>query len=210
MAATGKVLDARPIKQRNSVISRRSVVFMSLIAVSVLIAIAIVYWLRGSQVERGTSALIEAFSKRRLIEPRLSGGFKCGQFNPASDDHSGVETHELDKAKDLITEAAGRGEPGGQLAYARFLLSGNDRLPEAAKYLRRVLTSTPDSPEEHNDLGVCLILQGKLEDALDQFESALEREADMPEALFNRGLCYERLLLRDAAGGDYSRLLEVE
>src|SRR4030095_2129631 len=92
-----------------------------------------------------------------------------------------------------------RDESSARVPYARLLISKSEKLPEAQKYLRRALASAPENPEAHNDLGVCLIEQGKLEDAIAAFDSSLQLKPDMPEALFNRALCYQRLLLKDPA-----------
>lgn len=107
-------------------------------------------------------------------------------------------------------DGVAKGESRAELAYARLLLSGGEKLPEALKYLRRDLASAPESAPVHNDMGVCLFLQGKLENAIDEFEAALKQKPDMSEALFNRALCYEQLLLRDAASTEYSRVLTIE
>lgn len=162
-----------------------------------------------SDTERGMHALRNAFAKRRLIEPRLSGGFECGAYDP-SDNTAGIDNKELNEAERLITDVAGRGVPSGDLAYGRFLLSRNEKLSEASKYLRRTLAAEPENAEAHNDLGVCLFQQQKLEEALGKFKAALEHEPDMPEALFNHALCYQRLLLRNAAREEFSRLVKIE
>ncbi|MFY9607813.1 MAG: CHAT domain-containing protein [Blastocatellia bacterium] len=164
---------------------------------------------RGSDVERGTRALVEAFSKRRLIEPRLSGGFKAGRFNPDTSDASGINGGELQNARDLLTDAAVRGDAPSQLAYGRLLLL-DGKSAVALKRIRAAVKALPESAEAHNDLGVCLIQAGKIEEAIDEFEAALKQKTDMPEALFNRALCYRRLLLSQPAGADLKRLAETE
>ncbi len=210
MAANGKTLENDPLNRRGAFISWRWLAIAAFLIIALTAGILIAKKLRGSDVDRGTRALIEAFSKQRLIEPRLSGGFKGGEFRPSRDGAPDVKTRELERARGLIMDAVAKGEPGAELAYARLLLSEGEKLPLALKHLRRELVSSPDSAEPHNDLGVCLSLQGKLEDAIDEFDAALKQKADMPEALFNRALCYERLLLRDAASTEYSRLLTIE
>ncbi len=210
MAAMGKTFEKEEPNRRGAFISLRWLAIASFLIIALPVGILIANKLRGSDVDRGTRALIKAFSKQRLIEPRLSGGFKGGEFRPSRDGASEIETGELERARGLIMDAVAKGESGAELAYARLLLSEGEKLPEALRYLRREMASSPETAEPHNDLGVCLSLQGKLEDAIDEFEAALKRKADMPEALFNRALCYERLLLRDAAGTEYSRLLTIE
>jgi len=152
-----------------------------------------------NQAEAGRDSLIEAFKTRRLIEPRLSGGFRPGKFVRDATDRSGIDEDQRDRAAGLIRDSAARGELRGELNYARLLLSENQKLTEADKYLRRVLKAEPENPNARNDLGVCLMLGGRIEDAIDQFDGLLEATPDLPEALFNRGLCYERLGLKRAA-----------
>jgi len=206
----GEDFEQEQPKRRAAFISWRWLAIASFLIVALTVGILIANKAGGSDVDGGTQALIEAFSKRRLIEPRLSGGFKAGVFNPSPDDTSGIDATHLDRARDRIQDAAAKEEPNSQLAYARLLLSKGDNPRGAVKHLRLALASTPESAEAHNDLGVCLLQQDKLEDAIDEFEAALKQKADMPEALFNRGLGYERLLLRDAAAAEYNRLLTLE
>ena len=191
-------------------ISWRGTAIASVLIVSLVAGVLIAINAGGSDVERGMRALTDAFSNRRMIEPRLSGGFKGAEFKPTPEDISGVKTQALERARELITDAAARGDSSADLAYARLLLSKSEKLPEALKYLRSAVARAPESAEAHNDLGVCFIQQGKLEDAIDEFEVALKHHPEMPEALFNRALGYQRLLLTDAARSYFNRAAEVE
>ena len=210
MAAMGKTLENDQPTHRGAFISWRWLAIAAFLIIAVPIGMLIAKKLRGSDVDRGTEALIDAFSKQRLIEPRLSGGFKGGEFRPSRDGTSDIKTGELERARGLIIDAVAKGDPRADHTYARLLLSQGEKLREALKYLRRAVASVPESAEAHNDLGVCLILQGKLEDAIGEFDVALGHKADMPEALLNRANCYQRLLLRDAAHADLGRVSEIE
>ncbi|HKS41673.1 MAG TPA: CHAT domain-containing protein [Blastocatellia bacterium] len=170
----------------------------------------LVHWGRGPASERGPRLLIKAFSKQRMIEPRLSGGFKGGAFNAAQNDAPAFNTAEVNEATELIENAFDDSNPYSRLAYGRMLVSKGGKGADALKHLRRAVAELPGKAEPHNDLGVCFMQQGNLEGALDEFNLALESNANMAEALFNRGLCYERLFLRDAASADYSQLLSIE
>jgi CHAT domain-containing protein len=200
----------KPHIRHTAFISWRWLGFGSLVLMTLTGGILIANHLRGSKIDRGMDALTDAFSRRRMIEPRLSGGFKGGEFKASTEDMSGVKTDQLEKAQDLIADVAAERDPDADLPYARLLLSKNDKLPEAQRYLRRVVARTPESAEGHNDLGVCLIQQEKIEDAIDEFELALKHRFDMPEALFNRALSYQRLLLKDAARSEFHRASEVD
>ena len=197
-------------RRRGAFISLRRLAILSVMVIVVLAGILIANRLRGSHAERGTRALIEAFSKQRLIEPRLSGGLKCGRFNAASDGSPDVYAGKFERAQELISDAVAENEPGAELAYGRLLVSKGEKLAEGEKYLHRAVEISPGSSEAHNDLGVCLFQTGKIEDAVVEFEAALENRTEMPEALFNRALCYQRLLLKDAARADLTRLSSVE
>lgn len=210
MAGIGDTLEEEQAKRRTAFIPWRWLAIASFLIIAIPVGILIANRLRGSPTERGTRALVEAFRKQRLIEPRLSGGFPCGEFKPSPGDRSHVDTQELDRASELIMDALAKGDSSAQLPYARLLLSKDEKLPEALQYLRRAVAGAPERAEAHNDLGVCFIQQGKLEDAIDEFEVALKHKTDMPEALFNRALCYGRLLLRDAADADLARLVDIE
>jgi CHAT domain-containing protein/tetratricopeptide (TPR) repeat protein len=206
MAAMGEAFENEEPTRRGAFISWRWLAIASFLIIALPVGILIANKLRGSDVDRGTRALIGAFSKQRLIEPRLSGGFKGGEFRSSTEVPSEIDVRQFERARELITDSVAKDEASARLAYARLLLSRGEKLPEALKLLRRA----PESAEAHNDLGVCLIQQDKLEDAIEEFEKSLKQQADMPEALFNRALCYQRLLLRDAASTDLSRLLEIE
>jgi CHAT domain-containing protein/Flp pilus assembly protein TadD len=208
MAAMKKAFEAR----ENSRPKPR--VWLLIVIISLAVAALTVAWLlitrpRGSRVERGTNGLIEAFSKRRLIEPRLSGGFKCGEYKPGDQEPLASDSG-LDQPKDLILDAVANGEPGANLAYARLLLSEGKKESDPAYYLRLALGGEPENAEAHNDLGVCLIQQAKLEDAIDEFEVAMKNKPDMPEALFNRAFCYKQLMLSAPARDDLNHAAQSE
>ena len=192
-------------------ISRRRVAIASLMIIALTVVIETSCGgLGDTDVDRGQRALVDAFSTRRLIEARLSGGFKAGEFRPSPEDTPGIRTDAFEKASALIMDSLAKGDLSAQLPYARLLLSRNEKLPEALKYLRLVLARAPESAEAHNDLGVCFVQQGKLEDAISEFDIALKQRNDMPEALFNRALSYQLLLLEEPARKDFTRGAEVE
>jgi len=110
MSATEKMLGSQSIDRRAAFISWRRLAVGALIVVMLIAGGLVALRLRGSDAERGTNALIDAFSKRRLIEPRLSGGFKSGEFNPSHDDTAGINISELEKARTLIRDAVASGD----------------------------------------------------------------------------------------------------
>lgn len=163
----------------------------------------------------GTRHLARAFAKRRLIEPRLSGGFQPARYQaPATPDDrlETIDEDQLSKANKEILDSL-RQEPGweSELAWARFRLAkGDGGDGENTELLRRLVKDKPEKPSAHNDLGVCLFVQGRVEDAMKEFSEAVERQPDMPEALFNQALCYEWLQLPKEVCRSVAQLLAVE
>ena len=153
----------------------------------------------GRGIQQAKDDRAEAFGRiqRRRIQSRREG---------AAD----ISTVKVAQATELIENAFDDSDPYSHLAYGRLLLSKGSKGADALKYLRLAVAELPGKAEPNNDLGVCFMQQGDLEGALDQFNLALKSKANMTEALFNRGLCYERLFLRDAASDDYRQLLAIE
>lgn len=156
-------------------------------------------------------ALIKAFSQRRMIEPRLSGGFRAGRYDPERT-ASAEETEKLRLAREMLLRGMEREHPPElDHAFARFQLStGKGEDGETVAALRRALEQRPESSAAHNDMGVWQMEMGRPDDALDYFAEALELEPSMPEALFNRGLCFGQVLLPDKSRNDFERLLDIE
>src|SRR5262249_22342257 len=66
---------------------------------------------RKPAIERGMEALVKAYSKTRLIEPRICGGFHAGKYVP---DSAGavIDRANLETAQDLILRDVGnRNDP---------------------------------------------------------------------------------------------------
>jgi tetratricopeptide (TPR) repeat protein len=170
---------------------------------------ALAYALWGSKTERGTRDLVEAFSRRRPIEGRLSGGFKAAIFNPSRDDTTDINAPSLDKARELLGDAAASGKPDGRLAYAKLLLL-DGKTDDSYRQFVELARTEASGAQAHNDLGVCLMQRGQLEDALDEFNSALTYDSRMNEALYNRALCYEKLQLIDTAIAAFDESATIE
>lgn len=190
-------------------LSRRAIIILSVIAL-ILMALAAWWLLRAPRSKRGMDALLSAFSSRRIIESRLAGGFAAAKFDPSRDTTEGIKGEALDRARRLIEDSAVYEDSFDAALIQSRLLIIDGYFPDAERLLRKTLPKNEQSPALHNDLGVCLMEAGKIEDALEEFERALQSDSQMSEALFNHALCYERLELRDAAREEYSRIAEAE
>src|SRR5437867_1370184 len=131
----------RPADATRTVIGRlvfpvwRGALIILLIAV-VPVSIVLVRRARRTDVEKGMTALLDTFESRRLIEPRLSGGFAGGKFDPSASSSAGVRQASISEANDLITDALLNQEAGSRLAYAKLLLSQGIKTADAVKQLR--------------------------------------------------------------------------
>ncbi|HEX8087468.1 MAG TPA: CHAT domain-containing protein [Blastocatellia bacterium] len=211
MAATKKSYPLPYHKPGKVFISFQGLKLAFLAVVLLSLACLTVCIIRGTPLERGNAALVEAFSERRLIEPRLSGAFKAAPYtSDDDDDETAIGKNSLYVANDLIQDAVTNDDPYAHLAYGRLLLCKGNKGSDPLKHLRLAVRDLAGKAEPHNDLGVCLIQRGKLVDAVEEFDLALKINPAMPEALFNRALCYERLQLTVAARSDLSRLSVVE
>ncbi|HEX5731239.1 MAG TPA: CHAT domain-containing protein [Blastocatellia bacterium] len=189
-------------------IRRKNFLYFIAILIITAAALGFWYWQRKPTAELVTEAVVEAFSKTRLIEPRLSGGFLAGVYEPGPDKEANIDTTKLEKAeKYLLSEKSYDAET--RHAHARMLLARRD-VAEAIDVLRPLAADQGASAEVHNDWGACLFEQGRMEDALDEFNRALEMNPTMPEALFNRAISYQKLQLRDVARDELQPLVKAE
>src|SRR5215216_2876605 len=157
MAAIKKSYPLNSPKQKGIFVSYRRLKFGLLEVILLILAVFVISIIRGTPIERGNAALIKAYTNRRMIEPRLAGGFKAANVNPSKDDETGINKAYLDEATGLIQDAVGAGDPKANLAYGRLLLSKGISGSEALKHLRLAVEKLPGSAEPYNDLGVCLM-----------------------------------------------------
>src|SRR5262245_26599918 len=121
MAAVGKTFE--PATGRSAFVSRWWIATLLILLLCSLVLITVLIITAGSGVERGTRALVKAFSKRRMIEPWLSGGFKAGTFKPSAEGDSEIFVREYERGRELITDAMAKDESSARMSYARLLLS---------------------------------------------------------------------------------------
>ena len=67
----------------------------------------------------------------------------------------------------------------------------------------------PDLAQAHNDLGIALCRQGRLEEGIRQFEQALTWRPDLPEAHSNLGVALARQGRRDEAVRQLTEALKL-
>jgi tetratricopeptide (TPR) repeat protein len=213
MTATTKQALKRSDDARRSAFTRRRALSVFAVLAFLLLATAAtaaVIWWRQTDRTRAMSLLTHVFRQRRPVEGRLAGGFKGAPFTPPVEGDTLLQSQEVIEASRLASHALSSNEPGARLVYARLLLLTGDSGTITLKLFKRAHADEPGSAEALNDMGVCLLARGEMEQALEAFDSALDQRPGMAEALFNRGLCYQQLQLRNAASDDFARLLESE
>ena len=210
MPAPKKAINAKVTKDRGFYIPRiNSGVILSL-SVALALLLVLIYLLRDSPAMRGIKALVEATSKVRTIEPRLTGGFQAGKYVEGEDGLKEIDKGQLDEARRQILKAASEGKDL-KTELALGMLHLIEKKPEdAMKVLGTIADRFPDDAEARNVFGVCLFENGKLEESLDQFDKAMSLDPQMIEAKFNRALCYQRLLIKNEAQEQFDEYVKIE
>ncbi|MFL6214973.1 MAG: CHAT domain-containing protein [Blastocatellia bacterium] len=208
-AATKQAIKRSDSARRFGFTRRRVVAVVALLLLAIVATVAAIWW-RQSNTTRAMRSITHAFSQRRPIEGRLTGGFKGAPFVPPIEGDTLLQSEEIIDASRLASQALSSNEPGARLVYARLLLLTGDKGTTTLKSFRQAVAAEPGSAAATNDLGVCLLARGELEEALTSFDAALEQQPGLAEALFNRAVCYQQLQLRNAASEDFARLLTTE
>ena len=206
MSATRRALSA----------TRSQRIFITWQSATLFIAIVVAflfgwkYLTTGPVILQGMPALIEAYSRTRPVELRLSGGFHAGRFDPEARDAALVDREELETARRRILERAQNNDDlQSKLSYARLVLCEKTSA-KAQDPLTTLIGRYPDNPEVQNDMGVYLFEREKIEEAIERFDKAIEIAPAMPEPLFNRAICYRKLHLLDATARDLTRAKAIE
>ncbi len=184
----------------------------ALLVISLSMGVLAVMVLRLSSIDRGMRALRRAYAQRRSLEARLSGRFPYAPYRPL---RGGKDREQVNEplaahagalfAERVITSHSRR----ARQALARFYLI-NREFDRAERELKKLLDIDPHQAEVHNDLGVLFLERERYAEALRHFERALELDGQFVEALFNRALCEQKMMLLETARKDWERYLRVE
>jgi CHAT domain-containing protein len=195
------------------------------IAATVLFALGLGIWrafIYQSEVNRGLDALQVAFNKERPIEARLSG-FK---YAPAFRQRGAQETIDYvsrDRAARSLLNAAESPSADSHHALGKYYLAER-QFDRAIDQFNAALSLEPRNARVHSDLGAALLEKGKsraseggqgevveeFAQSLDHLNKALELNDSLLEALFNRALLYEQMVLPQRAEDDWRRYLEKD
>jgi CHAT domain-containing protein len=190
-------------------------------AVAAAVVLALGVWFHRTPIDRGPAPLVaelaEAVGAHRLVEPRLTGGFRHGRLTTL---RSGDTPQGLDAQSPAVLAAVARirqraeGDTSPEALGAlgiTYLVSGD--VGAAVKALESASAQRPDDARLLSDLAAAYLVRAAQADqpadipkALEAAERAIALTNAPAEAYFNRALALERLHLVDAARnawGDY-------
>jgi len=194
---------------------------------SLIFMASLVVWravLYQSPVERGLLALNVAYKQQRPLEARVTGM----SYAPHSGKRGG-ETENVDyRARDLsgsllLTAASDYPNPSTLHALGRFYLVQKE-FGKAVAQFQEALKSAPNDAQLHADLGAALLEQAKvlrdrgedgkamegLAESQEHLSTALRLNPSLPEAMFNRALVLEELMLPEQAREAWQKYLDLD
>src|SRR6185436_1822578 len=189
-------------------LSRTAALAASLVGVAALVGVAgwLAWHARGGRTE--VAALVDALGDRRVVEPRLTGGFAYGPVPPvtrSTGSGEGVPLGVTAAAAAIEKAALDRPTPRaiGALGVAHLVLGDP---PKAVRLLEEAVAKAPDDPRLFADLSAAYLTRARLEErpedvpkALAAAERALRGDPRLAEARFNQALSLEGLSLQSQA-----------
>jgi CHAT domain-containing protein len=196
------------------------------IAASVLLVIGLGVWWKffyQSDLNKGLIALQTAYREQRPLEARLSGF----SYAPTVEQRGGAEKIDYlqrDRAAALLLSEA-NDNPGAKSYHAvgKYYLAQR-QFDKAIEQFEAALKLDPQNASIHSDLGAALLEQGKIYNSepeqgraiqtfarsLEHLNKALELDASLSEALFNRALLYQYMMLPKRAAEDWQKYLQQD
>ena len=191
----------------------------------VLLSLGLVGWrvfFYQSDVNKGLVALKSAYREQRPVEARLSGFDYAPLSETRGNEPARVDQMSHDRAERILLDAV-RDHPGPASYHAlgQFYLAER-KFDKALTQFEEALKTDSRNARLHSDIGAALLELGKADrradgsgkslegfaQSLSHLNQALELDANLHEALFNRALCYEYMLLPQQAKDDWRKYLE--
>lgn len=175
-----------------------------------------------SDVTKGMIALNAAYRDERPVEVRISDLNYAPFSRTRGAELTKVNRAEFDRAETFLRHAVA--EEAGAVSHQAlgrfYLLSHN--YEKAIEQLEQALKSDPENAQAHSDMGAVLLEQGKIEQlseksgqsveqfahSLEELNKALALDNTLLEALFNRALCYEYMVLPQQAQDAWRQYIE--
>jgi tetratricopeptide (TPR) repeat protein len=229
VSAAGAAAISRTPRQRFNPLSWSSLLFTPYGAVAVaalvLLCVGLVGWrlfFYQSDVNKGLVALKSAYREQRPVEARLSGFDYAPLSETRGNEPGKVDQISHDRAERILLDAV-QDHPGAASYQALGQLYLAERkFDKALSQFEEALKTDPRNARLHSDIGAALLELGKADrradgsgkslegfaQSLSHLNRALELDANLHEALFNRALCYEYMLLPQQAVDDWRKYLE--
>jgi CHAT domain-containing protein/tetratricopeptide (TPR) repeat protein len=220
----------QPIKTPGSWAGSRSL-FSSPLRVAILailvVAVGLGVWrvfFHQSEIDKGLLALNAAYRQQRPVEVRISGL----NYAPLSDIRGAtadkIDSLSLNRAERiLLDEVSERPTPAAHHALGRLFLAER-KFDKAIAQFEEALRVDSNNAQIHSDLGAALLELGKadrfgndsgrgleeLARSLEHLNKALDLNSSLLEALFNRALVHQAMVLPRQAEEDWKKYLEKD
>lgn len=184
------------------------------IAASILIVVGLafgIWWpLRGgeSEFDKGLRRLQTAYGEQRPTQARISS-LPYSRFSSKRGSEAEDRTKEELRLAELHLAQAIKDKPTPEAHHALgkvYLAQGN--FDQAISEFQQALSGGRNQAQVYNDLGVAWMEKGEFNQSLDSFNKALQLDGNLPDALFNRALCYEKQSRFAEAKADWTEYLK--
>lgn len=177
-----------------------------------------------SDLSKGLMALKTAYREQRPNQSRISGFGYAPVADVRGNESKRVDYASRDRAERILLDAV-QEHPGPASHHALGqLYLAEQKFEQAADQFEQALKADPDNAQIHSDLGAVLLEQGRIErskggsdnsipilsKSLEHLDRALQLNPSLLEALFNRALYYQTMMLRHQAREDWQKYLEKD
>jgi CHAT domain-containing protein len=204
---TGSSVPKTPQRATKRNFSGRAYLLIAILLIVVISSLAWFYYSRNSIDRQTTAALDEAYTSGRPLESRITG-LKYAPFTTTRGEKEGQNSETLRLAESDLLRAVIKDRSSGNLhALGRFYLAKQE-FENAIAQLAEAEKIAPDNARILSDLGTAYLEKSRsIPDeqggqqlkmramALEEFEKAVEADPKMPEAIFNRSICRQLLIL---------------
>jgi CHAT domain-containing protein len=182
-----------------------------------------------SELAEALQAFQDTYRNYRVIDARVSALGYAPRRELRGPDQEAVDQVSRARTQAALVDAAARSPgPAAESALGQFYLV-NKKFHDAIEHLDRAVRLSPGNAQFHSDLAAALLEKGKADSnqpdfvsgeqptgqsieeigqALEQSEEALRLHAYLPEALYNRALCCQQLMLWKQARQCWQSYLE--
>lgn len=173
-----------------------------------------------SDVERGMVALNQAQGNERLIQSRISQ-LNYGEMRTLRGGQAKLQDQQArDHSERLLLDAVNEKQDAASYHALGRLYLAERNFAKAREQFEKALQKDPNDPQLQSDMGAALLELGQASDdgqrlryfaeSLQYLDRALEMNASLPEALFNRALVYQHMPLVPQAKEAWRRYLQVD